>query len=130
MSHLTTVIETEKAPQAVGPYSQGICTGEMLFTAGQIALDPYSGQLVAGEIEDQTHRVLQNLAAILEAAGSSLDSVVKVTVFLTDMSLFKRMNTVYSEYFVRTPPARSTVEVSALPLGAQIEIECVAMVDF
>jgi 2-iminobutanoate/2-iminopropanoate deaminase len=128
MSELPIIINTQKAPQAVGPYSQGISAGGLLFTAGQIPLDPDNGQMVPSRIEDQTHRVLKNLAAVLEAAGTSLDRVMKVTVFMTDLSQFKLMNEVYGEYFVSNPPARSTVEVAALPLGAQIEIECVAVV--
>ncbi len=129
MSELLTVVKTEKAPQAIGPYSQGIRAGELLFTADQGPLDPASGQMVSGGIEDQTHRTLQNLAAVLEVAGSSMDRVAKVTVFMTDLTHFKRMNAVYSEYFVSNPPARSTMQVAALPLRIQIEIECVALVN-
>ena len=98
-----------------------------MFTAGQIPLDPESGQLVPGDIEAQTHRALQNLQALLQTASSSLAAVMKTTVFMTDLADFKRMNTVYAQYFVSEPPARSTVQVAALPLGAQIEIECVAL---
>lgn len=122
------IIATEKAPAAVGPYSQATVTGNLMFTAGQIPLDPENGQLVTGDIEEQTHRVLQNMQALVQAAGSSLAAVTKTTVFMTDMADFKRMNIVYAEYFPSEPPARSTVQVAALPLGAQIEIECVALV--
>jgi 2-iminobutanoate/2-iminopropanoate deaminase len=122
------IIATEKAPAAVGPYSQATVTGNLMFTAGQIPLDPANGQLVTGDIGEQTHRVLQNIQALLQAAGSSLAAVTKTTVFMTDMADFKRMNIVYAEYFPSEPPARSTVQVAALPLGAQIEIECIALV--
>ena len=121
------IIATENAPAAVGPYSQAIAAGELVFTAGQIPLDPESGQLVPGDIEAQTHRALQNLQALLQTASSSLAAVMKTTVFMTDLADFKRMNTVYAQYFASEPPARSTVQVAALPLGAQIEIECVAL---
>lgn len=121
------IIATENAPAAVGPYSQAIAAGELVFTAGQIPLDPESGQLVPGDIEAQTHRALQNLQALLQTASSSLAAVMKTTVFMTDLADFKRMNAVYAQYFASEPPARSTVQVAALPLGAQIEIECVAL---
>ena len=121
------IIATENAPAAVGPYSQAIATGELVFTAGQIPINPESGQLLTGDIEAQTHRALQNLQALLHAAGSSLAAVMKTTVFMTDLADFKRMNAVYAQYFASEPPARSTVQVAALPLGAQIEIECVAL---
>ena len=129
MSRTATVVTSKNAPKAIGPYSQGICVGELLFTAGQIALDPDTGQMVEGGIEDQTHRACRNLAAVVKAAGSSLDSVIKVTVFMIDLSQFKRMNTVYGEYFSNKPPARSTVQVDGLPMGSLIEIECVALID-
>ncbi len=121
------IIATENAPAPGGPYSQAIAAGELVFTAGLIALEPESGQLVPGDIEAQTHRVLQNLQALLQAAGSSLAAVVKTTVFMTDLADFKRMNAVYAQYFAAEPPARSTVQVAALGPGAQIEIECVAL---
>ena len=121
------IISTGKAPAAVGPYSQATTTGNLVFTAGQIPLDPRNGQLVMGDIEEQTHRVMQNLQALLQAAGSNLTSVMKTTEFMTNLNDFKRMNTVYAEYFPNEPPARTTVQVAALPLGAQIEIECVAL---
>ncbi len=121
------IITTDKAPAAIGPYSQAVATGKLVFTAGQIPLDPANGQLVTGDIEEQTHRVLQNVQALLQEARSSLAMVIKTTVFMTDLANFNRMNAVYSEYFPSDPPARSTVQVTALPVGAQIEIECVAM---
>lgn len=122
-----TRIHTEHAPAAVGPYSQAIRTGNMVFTAGQIALDPATGKLVADDITAQTERVLQNLQAVLEAAGSGLAFVVKTTVFLQDMGEFAAMNAVYGRYFPELPPARSTVAVAGLPLGARVEIEAVAL---
>ena len=124
----TQVIHTDQAPKAIGPYSQAIRAGNMLYTAGQVALDPASGQLVEGDIEAQTRRVLDNLAAVLQAAGGSLASVVKTTVFMQDLSEFAAMNVVYAEYFTGSPPARSTVQVAALPRGGRVEIECVAVV--
>lgn len=122
------IIATDRAPGAVGPYSQGIRTDHLIFTAGQVPVDPATGDLVEGPIEDQTRRVLDNLKAVIEAAGSGLEHVVKVTVFMTDLGDFKRMNAVYAEYFPSSPPARSAFQVGALPLGAAIEIEAVALV--
>lgn len=122
------VIATKKAPGAVGPYSQAIRVGDLVFTAGQLAIDPATGKLVEGGIEKQTRQVLRNIAAVLEAAGSSLGKVVKTTVFLKDMSDFKAMNGVYAEFFAKEPPARSTVEVAFLPLGAPVEIDAIAIV--
>ncbi len=119
-------IATEQAPAAIGPYSQGVQAGNFVFTAGQVALDPATGQLVAGSIEEQTRQTLRNLQAILAAAGCSMADVVKTTVFLVDLNDFKAMNSVYAEFFPIAPPVRSTVQVSALPLGARIEIEAVA----
>jgi 2-iminobutanoate/2-iminopropanoate deaminase len=121
------IIATENAPGAVGPYSQGVRTDKFVFTAGQVPLDPSTGTLVDGPIEDQTRRVLDNVRAVLEAAGSGLDRVVKMTVFMTDLGDFARMNAVYAEYFPDAPPARSAVQVGALPLGADIEMEAVAL---
>jgi 2-iminobutanoate/2-iminopropanoate deaminase len=120
------VIATKKAPGAVGPYSQAIRVGDFVFTAGQLALDPATGKLIEGGIEEQTRQVLRNISAVLEAAGSSLDKVVKTTVFLADMGDFRAMNGVYGEVFANEPPARSTVEVG-LALGALIEIDAMAM---
>ncbi len=121
------IISTDKAPAAVGPYSQAVRTGNLIFTAGQIPLDPSTGEMVPGPIEDQTRQVLKNLSAVLEAAGSGLGDVVKMTVFMNDLGQFSRMNAVYAEFFPEAPPARSAVEVSALPLGAAIEMEAVAV---
>ncbi|MFP4345299.1 MAG: RidA family protein [Anaerolineales bacterium] len=121
------VIATSKAPGAVGPYSQAIKSNGFVFTAGQIALDPESGTLVGEEIAAQTRQVMQNLAAVLAAAGSGLERVVKTTIFVTDLAHFKTVNAVYGEFFEEAPPARSTVEVSALPLGALVEIETIAV---
>ena len=121
------IISTDKAPAAVGPYSQGVQVGDFVYSAGQIPLDPITGRLVVGGIEVQTRQVLTNLRAIFEAAGASLPDVVKTTVFLVDMAEFKTMNGVYAEFFPASPPARSTVQVGALPLGARIEIEAVAV---
>jgi 2-iminobutanoate/2-iminopropanoate deaminase len=122
------IIATDKAPAAIGPYSQAVRVGDFVFTAGQIPLNPATGQLVAGGIEDQTRQVLTNLSAVLAGAGTSLGNAVKTTVFLTDMGEFKAMNAVYAEFFAGSPPARSTVQVAALPLGARVEIEVVALV--
>lgn len=122
------VITTAKAPGAIGPYSQGVIANRALvFTAGQIALDPATGQLVDGGIAVQTRRVLENLKAIVEAGGSDLSRVVKTTVFMKDLSEFAAMNEVYAEYFGEYPPARSTVEVSRLPKDVRVEIEAVAL---
>lgn len=120
------VIHTDKAPAAVGPYSQAVRVGPFLYTAGQIALDPATGTLVADEIGIQTGRVLNNLQAVLQAAGGDLADVVKTTVFLLDMAEFGLMNEVYASFFSEDPPARSTVQVAALPLGGRVEIEVVA----
>jgi 2-iminobutanoate/2-iminopropanoate deaminase len=123
-------VRTESAPAPVGPYSQAIRLGGLVFVSGQIPLDPETGERVSGGIEDETRRVLANLRAVLEAAGSDLARVVKTTVYLTDMSLFSRVNAVYAEAFETEPaPARATVEVSALPLGARVEIDAVAHCD-
>ena len=124
------IIQTENAPAAIGPYSQGVKVsgGELLFTAGQIPMDPVTGEIVSGDIQVQTRRVLENLKAVVEAGGSSFDRVVKVTVFLRDMNDFVAMNEIYGEYFGENPPARSAVQVARLPKDVGIEIECVAMV--
>jgi len=120
-------IRTEAAPAPVGPYSQAIRLAELVFVSGQIPLDPETGEIAPGEIEDETRQVLANLKAVLEASGSELSRVVKATVYLTDISLFPRINAVYAEAFDSDPaPARATVEVSALPLGAHVEIDAIA----
>ncbi|MFH1017007.1 MAG: RidA family protein [Pseudomonadota bacterium] len=122
------VIETPHAPKAIGPYSQGIVHDGYLFTAGQIPLDPATGALVAGDIKVQTRRVLENLKAVLTAAGLTFRDVVKTTVFLASMEDFPALNEIYAEYFAETKPARSTVAVAALPKGARVEIELVAAI--
>jgi 2-iminobutanoate/2-iminopropanoate deaminase len=122
-------IATERAPKAIGPYSQGVSTGKLVFTAGQVALDPVHQVILGGSISEQTERVLENLKAVLEAAGSSMAKVVKATVYLKDFNDFAAMNTVYAKYLAPegvTPPARTTVEVSRLPKDALIEIDLVA----
>lgn len=119
-------ISTPKAPAALGPYSQGVASGDLLFVSGQTPIDPATGTLVDSNIETSTRRVIENIRAILQAAGTDLEHVLKTTVFLTDMGNFKRMNAIYAEYFTGTPPARSTIQVSALPMGAQVEIEAIA----
>lgn len=121
------IIQADKAPTAVGPYSQAVVVGRFVFASGQIAIDPQTGELIRGGIVEQTRQVLRNLAAVLETAGSSMDQVVKATVFLSDMPDFQNMNRVYEEFFPSAPPARSTVEVGSLPLGALIEIEAIAV---
>ena len=122
-------VKTQHAPAAIGPYSQAIKAGGMVYAAGQIPLDPASGQMISGDIQAQTERVLENLRAVLTAAGSSLEAVVKTTVFLKSMGDFAAMNEVYSRSFTGTPPARSTVAVADLPRGALVEIECIALAD-
>ncbi|HHY92573.1 MAG TPA: RidA family protein [Firmicutes bacterium] len=124
---MKTAVATDKAPAAIGPYSQGIRVGNLLFTAGQIPLDPATGQLVAGDIKAQTRQVLKNVAAILEAAGTSLQHVVKTTVFLKSMADFGAMNEVYAQFFTAPYPARSAVAVASLPKDAAVEIETVAL---
>ena len=126
-----SIITTDGAPAAIGPYSQGVRVGNLIYTAGQAALDPVTGQVVPGGITEQTARTLENLKAILEAGGSSLDQVVKVTVFLKDINDFAAMNAVYASFFepdTDTLPARTTVEVSRLPRNVLVEIEMVAEV--
>jgi 2-iminobutanoate/2-iminopropanoate deaminase len=120
-------ISTTSAPAAIGPYSQAIVCGQMVFCSGQIALDPQSGQLLQGDVREQTRRVMHNLSAVLQAAGSSLDRIVKTTVFLPSISDFAAMNEVYAEFFKGDPPARSTVGVAELPRGARVEVECIAL---
>ena len=120
-------VATEAAPAAIGPYSQGMLCGDLLFISGQLPIDPASGELVSGSIEEKTHRVIQNIRAIAEAAGGGLEDVVKTTVFLKDMNDFGAMNSVYAEYFTETPPARAAIQVAALPKDADIEIEAIVL---
>ena len=120
-------IQTDRAPQAIGPYSQAIKANGFVFASGQIPLDPTSMKIVEGGIEEQTERVLDNLKAVLEAAGSSLDRVVKTTVYLADMNEFAAMNEVYARYFGATRPARATVQVARLPRDVRVEIDVVAL---
>lgn len=120
-----TPINTDQAPAAIGPYSQAVATGNLLFTSGQLPLDPSTGKLSEGSIEEQAHIALQNLKAIAEAAGSSLDKAIKITVFLANIADFQAVNAVYAEYFKEPFPARSAFQVAALPLGASLEIEAV-----
>ncbi|MGB0384902.1 MAG: RidA family protein [Ardenticatenaceae bacterium] len=122
------IIHTDDAPKAVGPYSQAIRLGSLVFTAGQIAIDPTTNKFIGGDITQQTEQVLNNLSAVLDAAGSSLSQVMKTTVFLSDMDNYGPLNGVYAEFFSEAKPARSTVAVAKLPLGALVEIECVAVV--
>jgi 2-iminobutanoate/2-iminopropanoate deaminase len=129
MAHPKTKISTTQAPAAIGPYSQAVLLGDLLYTSGQVALDPATGDLVAGGIHEQTTRVMENLAAVLGAAGLGLPDVVKTTVFLKDMADFAAMNEIYAAYLAPegvVPPARSTVEVARLPKDALVEIELIA----
>ena len=121
------VIKAEKAPKAIGPYSVAIESGPFVFCAGQTGIDPATGELVSAELEAQTRQVLTNLKHVLEAAGSSLEKVVKTTVFLRDMADFPKMNAIYAEYFSTNPPARSTIGVAGLPKGGIVEIEAIAL---
>lgn len=122
------IISTENAPSAIGPYSQAVKTDNMIFVSGQIPIDPKTGEFVSGEIKSQTEQVLKNLSAILEAAGSKLENVVKTTVFLADMNDFAAMNEIYGNFFRANKPARATVEAARLPRDARVEIECIALV--
>ncbi len=124
-----TQISTNNAPAAIGSYSQAIRSGQFIYTAGQVALDPSSGEISGEDVQAQTHRVLQNLQAVLTSAGSSLARVVKTTVFLANMSDFQAMNAVYATYFSQPAPARTTVAVAELPRKALVEIDCIALVD-
>jgi 2-iminobutanoate/2-iminopropanoate deaminase len=121
------VVRTDGAPRAIGPYSQAVSSGGLVFCSGQVALDPATGQLVPGGIKEQTRRVLQNLAAVLEAAGASTRTVVRCTVFLKSMDDFAAMNEVYGQVFTADPPSRATVEVARLPKDALVEIDCIAV---
>ncbi len=122
-----TSIATPAAPAAIGPYSQAVTAGDLLFVSGQIPLDPENGELVGGDIENQTRRVLDNIKAIVQAAGADMDRVVKTTIFLSDMNDFAAVNGVYAEYFDATLPARATVQVAGLPKGVPVEIEAVVL---
>jgi 2-iminobutanoate/2-iminopropanoate deaminase len=125
---LKNVIATDGAPAAIGPYSQAIKVGNIIFTSGQIPIDPANGQVVEGGVAEQTARVMANLQAVLSAAGASLDDVVKITLYIKDMNDFGVINEVYSRYFAKEPPARSCVEVARLPKNVLVEIEAVAVV--
>jgi 2-iminobutanoate/2-iminopropanoate deaminase len=125
--HTKEIIKTNQAPKAIGPYSAGVKTGSFIFTAGQAGIIPETGNIIDGGIESETRQTLINIQHILEEAGSSLELVVKTTVFLRDMADFTRMNAVYAEFFKADPPARSTVQVAALPKGAAVEIEAIAL---
>jgi len=121
------IINTERAPEPIGPYNQAVKSGHLLYTSGQIPIDPTTGEMVPGGIREQAIQVLENLKAVLEAAGSTLDDTIKTTVFLADMADFPELNTIYAEYFGEdNAPARSTVQVAALPKGALVEIEAIA----
>lgn len=122
------IVATDKAPGAVGPYSQAVRTGDLVYSSGQLGLVPGTKEFAGPDIETQTRQALQNLQAVLEAAGSCLEHVIKTTVFLADMAEFTRMNGIYSQFFPQEPPARSAVQAAALPLGARVEIEAVAVV--
>jgi 2-iminobutanoate/2-iminopropanoate deaminase len=126
VGHMKKIVSTNEAPAAIGPYSQAVRSGRFLFCSGQIPLDPKSGQIVPGDIAAQTRRVLDNIAAVLRAEGLSFDSVIKTTIFLTDLGDLQAVNDIYGSYFKQNPPARSTVQVSALPKGANVEIEVIA----
>jgi 2-iminobutanoate/2-iminopropanoate deaminase len=123
----TSHVQTTNAPAAIGPYSQAVQACELIFCSGQLGLDPATGEFAAGDVQGQTHRALQNLQAVLEAAGSDLAHVAKTTVFLADMADFKAMNEVYATFFPEKPPARSTVAVKELPRGGLVEIEAVGV---
>jgi 2-iminobutanoate/2-iminopropanoate deaminase len=122
------VIQTEKAPKAIGSYSQAIQAGNFLFVSGQIPLDPKTGELVKGDIRQQTRQVLENIKGVLESQKLGMDNVVKVTIFLKDIGNFNQVNEIYTTYFPSSPPARSTVEVAKLPRDAEIEIEAIALI--
>lgn len=121
-------ISTENAPDAIGPYSQAVKTGNMVFCSGQIPIDPATGEFVSNDVAEQTHQVLKNLTAVLEAAGTDLNGVVKTTVFLADMNDFTTVNEIYAEYFNANKPARATVQAARLPRDARVEIECIAVI--
>ncbi|MHB8172420.1 MAG: RidA family protein [Thermincolia bacterium] len=122
------VISTDRAPAAIGPYSQAIKAGNLLFTSGQVPIEPSTGQVIQGDIQIQTRLVLENLKAVLEAGGSSLDKVLKATVFIKDMNDFAKVNEIFAEYFRENPPARSCIEAARLPRDVGVEIEAIALV--
>ncbi len=122
------VVYTDKAPKPVGPYSQGVLVNGWLFVAGQIPIDPSTGRLVEGDFKEKVRRVLENIKAVVEAAGGSLENIVKVTVYLRDISKFDEFNEVYAQYFKKDPPARVVVEVSNLPKGVELEVEAIAYI--
>ena len=124
---MKVIIQTDRAPQAIGPYSQAVKANGMIFASGQIPIDPATGEFVPGGIQEQTRQVLKNLTAVLEAAGSNLDRVVKTTVFLLDMQDFGAMNEIYGQFFKVEPPARATVQAARLPRDARVEIEVIAL---
>lgn len=121
------VIQTDKAPKAIGPYSQAIQAGNLLFLSGQIPIDPKTGELTEGDIRQQTQQVLENIKGLLESQGLGMEDVIKVTIFLKDIGSFNQVNEVYATYFSSSPPARSTIEVAKLPRNAEIEIEAIAL---
>jgi 2-iminobutanoate/2-iminopropanoate deaminase len=123
------VIYTQNAPEAVGPYSQAIRDGDLLFCSGQVALDPSSGELLGSSVADQTQRAMDNLGEILKAAGADFSNIVKVTAYLMDMNDFVEFNETYAGYFSSNPPARATVQVAGLPKGARVEVECIARLE-
>jgi len=123
------IIKTDNAPGAVGPYSQGVAGGGFVFTSGQLPMDPRTGKFVEGGIREEARQCLENVKAVLEAAGTSLDKAVKATVFLADIKDFAAVNEVYATFFKENPPARSAYQVAALPLGARVEIEMIASLD-
>ena len=129
MQNVKEIVATERAPRAIGPYSQAVRAGNLLFASGQIPIDPATGEFVAGGVGEQTEQVMRNLTAVFEAAGASLGQVVKTTVFLADMNDFTAMNEVYGRFFGENPPARATVQAARLPRDARVEIEAIAVLD-
>jgi len=128
MNTMKTTIHTDDAPQAIGPYSQAVRAGDLLFCSGQIGLDPSTGKLVSPDVGEQTRQVMRNLEAVLLAGGASLRQVVKTTIFLADLADFQVVNEIYGSFFSEEPPARATIQVAGLPLGSRVEIEAVAVV--